>query len=62
MAKFSKGDIITPKGDSKLFKVLGIEPEYSCSGMFVGYNYNLLEPSGNRTYYGCKFVDENFRK
>lgn len=58
--KFSVGDVIIPKGGLDEFKVLDIEPEYSPSRMFLGYNYYMLEPSGNKTYYGCKFVDENF--
>ena len=58
--KFSVGDVIRPKGKLKQFKVLNIEPEYSPSGMFRGYNYYMLEPSGNKTCYGCKFVDERF--
>lgn len=58
--KFSVGDVIIPKGGLERFKVLDIEAEYSPSRMFRGYNYYMLEPSGNKTYYGCKFVDENF--
>ena len=61
MPKFKPGDRIVPKGDTRIFQVLKVEREYSWSGFWHGWDYDLLQPNGNPCYYGCEFVDENFK-